>query len=267
MRAKFLKPKDSRWRQSATDSYPQPGDFPLGSPESRAAARAMLQRRTRLSLYDVDCYALYACTTHLHAGADPDYQWKEKTDFYRRGREVRDELHGPIIPSHLDPEYPRRTSASIGFEATHGRLPEPGDILRYEEIAQFYSAEKVKAEVEQIQGVWARRLAETPCPFRYENGKMLVRQKDGSWELDWLEDADTHWNNIQDDALERYRRFFPGVAGQPPTIRAVVFIESKDKVRRVRPLAAECDSSIGGGQANRWKEGGGTQRCKRNRPE
>lgn len=236
MRAKALKTKDSCRRQSATDSYPQPGDFPLGSPESRAAARAGLQRRSRLSPYDLDCYALYACTVHLHAGADPDYQWMEKTDFYRRGREVSDELNGPIIPSHLDREYARRTSASIGFEAIHGRLPEPGDVLRYEEIAEFYSAERAQSLVEHLRGVWARRLADTACPFKFENGKMLVRQKDGSWELDWLEDADTHWNNVEDDALERYRRFIPGVAGQPPTIRAVVFIESKDKVRRVKPL-------------------------------
>lgn len=79
-------------------------------------------------------------------------------------------------------------------------------------------------------------LADTACPFTFENGTMLVRQEDGNWELDWLEDANTHWNNIEDDALERYRRFIPGVAGQPPTIRAVVFIESKDKMRRVKPL-------------------------------
>jgi len=31
-------------RLPATDSTPRPGDFPIGSPESRAAVRAMLKR-------------------------------------------------------------------------------------------------------------------------------------------------------------------------------------------------------------------------------
>jgi hypothetical protein len=30
---------------TATDSTPRPGDFPLGSPQSRAAARALVERR------------------------------------------------------------------------------------------------------------------------------------------------------------------------------------------------------------------------------
>jgi hypothetical protein len=147
------------------------------------------------------------------------------TPFYKRGWEIRDELYGPIIPSHLDPEYPRRTTASIHFEGLHSRLPEPGDVLRYEDFANFYSEELIKFQVEQIQGAWARRLPEYPCPFKYENGKMLIRQDDGSWKVDWLEDAATLWNEVEDDALERPGRFFQGVFSEPPTIRAVVFID------------------------------------------
>ena len=33
--------------QCATDSGPRPADFPIGSPESRAAARAALEHRSR----------------------------------------------------------------------------------------------------------------------------------------------------------------------------------------------------------------------------
>ena len=33
---------------SSSDSIPRPDEFPLGSPESRAAARAMLDRRNRV---------------------------------------------------------------------------------------------------------------------------------------------------------------------------------------------------------------------------
>jgi hypothetical protein len=37
--------------QTATPSVPHPGDFPLGSPQSRAAARAQLDE-ARIALYD-----------------------------------------------------------------------------------------------------------------------------------------------------------------------------------------------------------------------
>jgi hypothetical protein len=201
----------------------------------------MLQRKTALSPYEVDCYVLYACTLHLHAGADPDYSWMEKTEVYRRGQALSDALYGPPIPSHLDPEYPRRTFPSIYFQAIHDRLPQPGDVLRYEELANFNSEEKVRAEVEEIQGAWARRLPECPCPFKYEGGKMLVRQDDGSWQVDWNEDAATLWNKVEDDALRRPLRFFQEVVSEPPTIRAVVFVESKDRKRRVKPLESNTD--------------------------
>lgn len=242
MGAKALKLKDFSWRQGATDSNLKPGDFPLGSSESRAAARAMLQRRTALSPYDEDCLILYSYASHLCGHADPDCKWLENTQVYIRGREISDELYGPPIPSHLDPEYPRRTFPSIYFQALHDRLPQPGDTLGYEELADFYSPEKVKAEVEEIQGSWARRLAETPCPFRYEDGKMLIRQKDGTWQANWGDDVPTRWSHVEDEAFGRdFGCYLTRVVPERPTICAVVFIQSKDKKRRVKPLEAEAD--------------------------
>jgi hypothetical protein len=253
MKANPLKSTSSTLGLGATLSQPKPGDFPLGSPESRAAARAILIRRTALSPYDMDCYILCSCTSQLHGHADPDYSWMQKTEVYRRGREVSDEAYGPIIPSHLDPEHPRRTFASILFEGVHGRVPNPGDILTYEEVADLFSEEKVRAKVERIQGAWARRLPEYPCPFKCENGKMLIHQDDGSWQPDWDEDAATHWSDVEDEALERKRmRFLEAITSCPPTwatvvperpaFPAVVFIESKDGVRRVKPLEMNTDS-------------------------
>jgi hypothetical protein len=40
-----LNPKHAGYNLGATDSLPRPGDFPIGSEHSRAAARAMLQAR------------------------------------------------------------------------------------------------------------------------------------------------------------------------------------------------------------------------------
>jgi len=128
--------------------------------------------------------------------------------------------------------------ASIYFEGIHGRVPKPGDILRYEEVAEMYRGETIKAEVERVQGAWARRLPETPCPFRYEDGKMLIHQDDGTWREE--EGAVFHWSYIEDDAFDRDPCPYPPRAiPDQPTIGAVIFVESKDGKRRVKPLEEE----------------------------
>ena len=52
-------------------------------------------------------------------------------------------------------------------------------------VAETYRGERIKAEVERVQGAWARRLPETPRPFRYEEGKMLIHQDNGTWKANW----------------------------------------------------------------------------------
>ena len=61
-----------------------------------------------------------------------------------------------MIPDYLDPESPRRTFASILFEYVIGGFPEPGDILRFEDVAALFSAEKVSAEVATVLRAWAK---------------------------------------------------------------------------------------------------------------
>jgi hypothetical protein len=143
----------------------------------------MFQHKTAVIPYDSDCLILYSCAIHLSGHAKPDSHWLEGTPYYKRGKEVSDAVYGPTVPCHLDPEYPRRTIASIFFGGIYGRVPKPGDILRYDEVAEISSCETIKAEVERVQGAWSRRLPETPCPFRYEDGKRLIHQDDGTWKL------------------------------------------------------------------------------------
>jgi hypothetical protein len=223
--------------QGATDSLPKPGDFPLGSPESRAAARALLQRRTALSPYEADCRVLYSCTVHLRGDADPDSSWMQTTEVYKRGRVISERIDPPLIPSHLDPEYERRTFASICFWMIHDRVPRPGDILRFEELAAVWSEENVNAKVQRIQGAWARRLSEPPCPFKGEDGNMLIRQRGGRWKVEEMENALYMWSLVEEDALDRHDDYSPEpVIPEHPTIPAVVFIESKDGKRRAITL-------------------------------
>src|SRR4051812_27307837 len=67
-----------------------PGDFPLGSAQSRAAARAMLQMRSsqHLSQDDQDALTLYRGASLLHADMTPDYSDLEARAVYKRGREL-----------------------------------------------------------------------------------------------------------------------------------------------------------------------------------
>lgn len=134
--AKPAKTNGNGNRLIATDSRLKPADFPLGSVESRAAARALLQTNRRLTAYDQDCLAIYAAMPYIHARVVPDYQVVERTEVYKRGKELRDRIYGPVVPSPLDPEYNRRTMAGIVFEGVRGRSPEPGDTMRYEDVAE-----------------------------------------------------------------------------------------------------------------------------------
>jgi hypothetical protein len=119
----------------------------------------------------------------------------------------------------------------------HDRVPKPGEILRYQEVADVLSEEKVRAYVQRIQGAWARRLPDHLCPFRFEGGKMLIHHDDGSWQRSRHEDAAWYSSLVEDDALERnYAWYQEKVIPDHPTIHAVVFIESKDGKRRARPL-------------------------------
>ena len=226
--------------KAATAMIPHPSDFPLGSPESRAAARAMLQQRTMLTLYDKDCLLLYDSTCHyLHGGADPDYSWMQLTEAYKHGREVSDLINGPVIPVHLQPDYPRSTFASKLFNLIHQRSPWPGDVLKYEDLALLFCPEETKQEVEELTAAWARRLTDYPCPYRYEEARTLVLQKDGSWRGD--DYLCVSWAMVEDDALGITGPFYPEEPAPTVRMSGVVFIESKDGKRRTNPLTMTPD--------------------------
>src|SRR5215472_16579096 len=86
--------------QSATGHGP--GEFPLGSPASQAAARALLEHRKPQTPYDRDCSTLYACACYLGGHARPDSRWLESTPYYQRGQEISERERGPVIPDYLD---------------------------------------------------------------------------------------------------------------------------------------------------------------------
>ena len=214
----------------ATDSAPQPGDFPLGSVESPAAARARLEHEKRMSPYDEDCLIIYSQMSCLDLTVSPGASDIEREPAYLRGKQIHEILHGPVIPSHLDPCYSRHcfATAHLLFKIVKGRKPVPGDVLRYEEIDALLPA--VYGELNRVfREAWRRRLPQYPCPLRYEDGKLYRRSVESKREV-WTEDRNDQpreaWASIEAEALE-IKGPRP-LATSPPTIRTVVFVLSEE---------------------------------------
>src|SRR5437660_2020694 len=79
-----LPSKEKGWNQGATDTTgPKPGDFPIGSLESRAAARATVEHAKKhndeLSPEDQDALTLYCGAPLLTSGMSPSYPELEAT--------------------------------------------------------------------------------------------------------------------------------------------------------------------------------------------
>jgi hypothetical protein len=178
---------------------------------------------------------LYACACYLGGQARPDSRWLESTPYYQRGQEISERERGETIPDYLDPESLRRTITSILFEYIIGELPEPGDVLRYKDVAARYSEQNISAEVETIQRAWVRRLPETLCPFRCEQGKMLIHQGNGTWKAMFSRHAPTLWHMVEDEAFERSTGSWGEVLDVAPAVKAVVFVASADGKRRAKP--------------------------------
>lgn len=141
-----------------------PAQFPIGSVLSRAAARSMAQAREP-SQDDYDAISLYR---HIWLRADmtPNDRDLAATRPYARGKELTDqegERDWPKTESH----------AALEFWALFGRLPNPGDILRFSQL-QMVPAIKRRCQMDLIEA-WGRQLPDLPCPLRFEGDKLLKR--------------------------------------------------------------------------------------------
>jgi hypothetical protein len=66
-RPKTVKKHEKRLPLSATDSGPKPGDFPIGSPECRAAARSILVRQSQ----EIEVLIIDDWPKNSHLSQDP----------------------------------------------------------------------------------------------------------------------------------------------------------------------------------------------------
>jgi hypothetical protein len=173
------------------------GDFPLGSPQSRAAARALLSQRTALSQDDEDALLLFESTGRLYASMQPNYSDLEATAVYRRGAQLYDRLRPPIVPVHLDQRAQRATRASLEFQLIFGREPRDGDLFCFEHLQISRGPAALKNSFVPIIEAWNRQLPELLCPLKFEGDRLFRHYRDGGWHEERDEGPESAWRYIE----------------------------------------------------------------------
>jgi hypothetical protein len=211
----------------ATTSQPRPGDFPLGSAQSRAAARAAISaRQPQLSQYDVECLAIESLSHHLQGTAWPKAM--EKVPAWQHGRELI--KSSPDFPKWLEAmrqfgarKFGPCPFASIAFIDAYGRQPSAGDVLKYMDLKQ----PAVTAEdVNELRSIWERRVPE----YVVKSGQRTFE----GYEPVWNEVPQFRWAWVEDEALgsqcrwcnvERTWAQGTEISELQPTIQSVLFCE------------------------------------------
>jgi hypothetical protein len=253
MAGKSLSAKDNRNLAGATNL--SPADFPLGSPESRAAARAILGSMNRLSRSDMDARILYGGACYINAMTSPSSSDLAVTDVYRRGKEVYLRRHGPPIPIHLDPHHLRQTNASLRFESVFKREPKAGDVLSFDQLQEWQVAHPRGHHIGIICFIeaWKRQLPEMPCPLKSQDGRLFHRlnttySNGVEWEEKLHRPAAEEWQYFEKEALNKSYGEMGGEPWPPantmPTIPAVTFMGVVDGKHRCRP-ATEIEIQAG----------------------
>jgi hypothetical protein len=200
-------------------------DFPLGSPESRAAARLLLSQLTpKLSQDDKDALVLYQGACYLTTRME-GHNRLEGTPVYARGRELSAAMYGPVVPAHLDPHYKRSTGGSLKFEGLYGREPIAGDMLRRSDVER--DRERYLCRIKRFVDAWQRQMPEAVCPLRIDNGDIYCCELQEGWRKgipwgreDWWEDL-AYELGVSRSEMQR--------------IPAVVFLGVIDGQHRCRP--------------------------------
>jgi hypothetical protein len=160
----------------------------------------------------------------------PSYRELEATAAYKRGKEVHERLHGPVIPGFPPP--------SIGFAAPlfkhrFMREPAPGDVLSYQDV---FCCDLLRYTL--FIAAWHRQIPELLCPLKIESDHMFYHQdpkyNDGQ---EW-NGPDEHtlgdWRCVEREANDGNN--LP--AKDAPTIPAVVFLGLIDGEHKCRPATA-----------------------------
>jgi len=160
----LLKSLRRRDNLGATGSSIRPGDFPLGSAESRAVARLWLSNLSVHSLYDDDCFLLFVWLgSKLGELAIPD--WIAKSREFEHGQSLSNANRG------ADSKYADMGTAALSYVACYGREPRDGEVWGYADLVRYY-AEVFPGHVRGVCEAWERRFSGVACPLKFEDGRL-----------------------------------------------------------------------------------------------
>ena len=160
-----------------------PADFPLGSLESRATARALLDHAERmkpqLSEYEDDALTIYQFARHLldRQGMSPSFGDVEGTLVYQHGHELHERMPAREVSAREDPftfvdEMLERRDIEPPPRDAKWREPALSCVLHRSILANFSDA-------------WERQLSYLEFPLKVEgkgaDNRLYVRQPSGEW--------------------------------------------------------------------------------------
>ena len=200
--------------------------------------RQVASRRGPLTQFDEDALAIYNSMSYLDATMCPTYDDVEPTETYKRGKELRNTLYGPIVPAHLDEHIKRYTRASGEFELAFGREPKAGDMLRYKDVSLMHSTANYAHQFGRMIGAWQRQFPQLTCPLRFEDGRLFRRLTperrgaESKWEEDIGIQPDVRWLEIPEvNASTDFETMV--------TISALVFLGVADVKHQCRAATKE----------------------------
>lgn len=225
MNTKTLKGNEIRFAQVATGL--SPADFPLGSLESRAIARAVLEHAERMApqipQVDQDALSLYHGVVLLNATMDPSYAELERTAAYARGAELSEASDA----ADADFVSGSSTPATLAFHLGFGRNPDRGDLLRFRDVELIHSPAWYVRNVRDFSAAWNRQITTLPCPLRVDDDNRVFfrlgrtarkENSDQEWReiVEHLHRAEKCWRSIEIEALGGDRLYIPDDPEQLP---------------------------------------------------
>jgi hypothetical protein len=201
--------------------------------------------------FNDDALWLYEMAFELNGEVHPNWRSIEESSIGIRGKELRFQKYGPIVPLHQCPDWSRRTHANGEFQSCFDREPIEGDLLRCEHVRTMRGP-----ELNEINLASRSRLGSDNCHTRcvhsnFEDGVLFKRRRSGEWfeavGVSWK----AHWWGVECDAENRSRDWAYGInpelwsesdpapLARLPSVLAVTFLGVIDGKHACRPATED----------------------------
>ena len=191
MKDKSINRNGIRLAQAATGM--SPADFPLGSMQSRAAARAIVDHsersKPRISQYDQDALTIVSGVSLFLCGLELESVSREvrATAIYKRGTQLELEASDSSEPTQWDGDGTDRLAEILqsGLQRSGVDVEfRPKEVKWHKPLVWLLVQ---RALLNDFEEAWKRQLPEMPFPVKVESDhdsytfRMYYRQPSGQW--------------------------------------------------------------------------------------